>query len=100
MGDGPVGYLYQVVFVDQLGQRAAVVVADGVRRGRTPRDQFGQGGDQVVAASLLELRGQLRSPVRSVCLQRVRKDGIRRSGAKGPDQRLANLLQIVGDGHM
>ena len=63
MGGGPVGHLLQIVLVDQFGQRLAVVVADGVGLGRSSGDQLGQVGNQVVAAALLELLGQLRGPV-------------------------------------
>ena len=53
----------QVVFVDQLGQRAAPVVAQvgGLRRG--PGDELRQVRRQIVAAARAEFVEELRRPI-------------------------------------
>ena len=96
----PVGNLLQVVLIDQFGQGLAVIVADGVGLRRSSGDQFGQVRNQVIPATLLELLRQLRRPISAEGLQRIREDGIRRSIAEGLEQRLAHLIEVLGDGFM
>ena len=68
----------EVVFADQLGERFAPVVADGVSFRRSAGKELGQMRDEVVAAALEEFLGQIRCPVGAFDFQRVGENGIRR----------------------
>ena len=53
-------------------------MADGVCFRRAAGEQFGQMRNQIVAAALEKLGGQVRRPVRAIDLKRVGKDRIGR----------------------
>ena len=95
---GPVVDLGEVVFVDELGEGAAVVVADFFGGGGAAGDEFGEVGEEVVAAALAELGGEGGGPVGAVGFERVGEDGVGRGGAEGAEQGFADGLEVGGDG--
>ena len=98
VGDGPVVDLGQVVLVDEFGEGAAVVVADVVGGGGASGDEFGEVRDEVVAAALLELGGEVGGPVGAVGFERVGEDGVGRGGAEGFEEGFADGFEVGGDG--
>ena len=73
-------------------------MADGIRGRRASGDQFRQVRDQVIAAAFQEFGGKVRGPVGAVSFKRVGEDGVRGRISEGLHQRLADLLQVLGDG--
>ena len=98
--DGPVVDLGQIVFVDEFRQRAAPVMARLLGFRRATGCNLGKVRNQVVAAPLLELGCQLRSPVRPICLKRIGKDSVRRRIAESLQKRLADLRKMRCHGLM
>ena len=76
MRDGPVIDLSQVVFVDKFGESLAPVVPYLVGGGGSSGDEFGQVGDEIVAAALEELGREVGGPVGAVGFERVGEDGV------------------------
>ena len=98
MRDGPVIDLSQVVFVDEFGESLAPVVPDLVGGGGASGYEFGEVRDEIVAASLEELGGEVRGPVGSVGFEGVGEDGVGRGVAEGFEERFAYGFEVGGDG--
>ena len=95
MGDGPVIDLGQVVFVDEFGEGLALVVPYLLGGGGASGDEFGEMGEEIVAATLLKFRGEGRGPVGSVGFEGVGEDGVGWGVAEGFDERFADFLRWV-----
>ena len=100
VGDGPVVDLSQVVFVDEFGEGLAPVVPYLFCGGGASGYQFGEMGEEIVAATLLELGGEVGCPVGSVGFEGVGEDGVGWGVAEGFDERFAYLLEVGGYGLM
>ena len=98
MREGPVIDLSQVVFVDQFGEGSAPVVPDGLCGRCASGGEFGEVGEQVVAAALAEFGGEVGGPVGSVGFEGVGEDGVGRGGSEGFDEWGAYGLEVMGDG--
>ncbi len=98
VGGGPVVDLGEVVFVDELGEGLAPVVADFFGGGGASGDELGEVGDEIVAAALAELGGEVGGPVGAVGFEGVGEDGVGWGGAEGFDERVADGFEVGGDG--
>ena len=98
MGDGPVVDLSQVVFIDQFGEGLAPVVPYLFCGGGASCYQFGEVREEIVAAALLELGGEVGGPVGSVGFEGVGEDGVGWGVAEGPEERFTYLLEVGGYG--
>jgi len=85
MGFGEVGERSEVVFADEIGKGLSPVVADGFGLGCASGEEFGQVGDEVVAAALLEFCGEIGGPVGAVDFQGIGEDGVGWVVAEGVD---------------
>ncbi len=85
----------QIVLIDQLGQRAAPVVAQvgGLRRDTC--HEFWQVRRQVVTAALAEFVEKIRRPIGLVHFQAVAENRVRDVCPAGLDQRIGDGLQMV-----
>ena len=100
MRDSPVIDLSQVVFVDEFGEGLAPVVTDLCGFEGASGDEFGEVGEEVVAAAFEEFGGERGGPVGSVGFERVGEDGVGWGGAEGFDEGLANGFEVGGYGLM
>ena len=98
MRDGPVIDLSQVVFVDKFGEGLAPVVPYLLGGGGASGDEFGEVGDEIVAAALAEFGGEVGGPVGSVGFEGVGEDGVGRGVAEGFDEGFADGFEVGGDG--
>ena len=98
MGDGPVIDLSQVVFVDEFGEGLAPVVPYFLGCGAASGDEFGEVGDEIVAAALLEFGWEVGGPVGSVGFERVGKNCVGWGVAEGFDERFAYGFEVGGYG--
>jgi hypothetical protein len=98
VGVGPIVDLDEVVFVDQIGEGASVIVTEGIGRRGATGDEFGQMRDEIVASAPLELGREGGRPVSTVGLQGVGEDGEGRSAAKRLEERLADGVEVGSDG--
>ena len=92
MRDGPVIDLSQVVFVDEFGEGLAPVVPYLVGGGGATGDEFGEVGDEIVAAALEEFGGEGGGPVGAVGFERVGEDGVGRGVAEGFEEGFADCF--------
>ncbi len=95
VGDGPVIDLGQVVFVDEIGEGLAPVVPYLVGCGGASGYEFREVGDEIVAATLLELGGEGGGPVGTVGFEGVGEDGVGWGVAEGFDEGFAYFLRWV-----
>src|SRR5438067_9696265 len=98
MGDGPVIDLSHVVFVDQFGKGLAPVVPYLLGGGGSSGDEFGEVGEEIVAATLLKFGGEVGGPVGSVGFEGVGEDGVGWGFAEGFEEGFAYFLEMGGYG--
>ena len=98
MGDGPVIDLGQVIFVDQFGEGLAPIVPYLLGGGSSSGNDFGEMGEEIVAATLLKFGGEGGGPVGSVGFEGVGEDGVGWGGGEGFDEGFADFGEVGGDG--
>ena len=98
VGDSPVIDLGQIIFVDEIGEGLAPVVPYFFGGGGASGYEFGEMRDEIVAAALLKLGGEVGGPVGTVGFEGVGEDGVGWGVAEGFDERFTYLLEVGRDG--
>lgn len=100
MRDGPVIDLSQVVLVNKFGESLAPIVPYGFGGGGSAGDEFGEVGEEIVAAAAFELGGEGGGPVGSVGFEGVGEDGVGWGWSEGFDEGVADSFEVGGNGFL